>query len=150
MKSQIQSVFIFYFNTNPLIAFAPGRINLIGEHTDYQEGFVFPAAVKQGIWVAIQKNRQKICRLYSLDFDQEFTFDIDAFSPKKGHWATYVMGMSALLQQSGYEIEGFDMVIGGNIPLGSGLSSSAALSVAIGTAISGLFDFQIPKKNIVL
>ncbi|RIW14098.1 galactokinase [Algoriphagus lacus] len=150
MISQLTQIFYSYFASTPLIAFAPGRINLIGEHTDYQEGFVFPAAVEQGIWVGIQKNGQKICRIYSMDFDQEFTFDIDAFSPKKGHWATYVMGMAALLQQSGYEIEGFDMVIGGNIPVGSGLSSSAALSVAIGTAISGLFDFQIPKKNIVL
>ncbi|WP_332913368.1 hypothetical protein [Algoriphagus boritolerans] len=65
---------------------------------------------------------------------------------KKGHWATYVMGMVALLKQAGYSISGFDMVIGGNIPVGSGLSSSAALSVAIGTAISGLFDFKISKK----
>jgi galactokinase len=150
MQSQLTQIFQSYFATTPLIAFAPGRINLIGEHTDYQEGFVFPAAVRQGIWVAIQKNGLKICRLYSKDFDQEFTFELDSFSPKKGHWATYVMGMSALLLQSGYKMEGFDMAIGGNIPVGGGLSSSAALSVAIGTAISACFGFQIPKKNIVL
>jgi galactokinase len=150
MQSQLTQIFQSYFATTPLIAFAPGRINLIGEHTDYQEGFVFPAAVQQGIWVAIQKNGLKICRLYSKDFDQEFTFELNTFSPKKGHWATYVMGMSALLLQSGYKMEGFDMAIGGNIPVGGGLSSSAALSVAIGTAMSVCFGFQIPKKNIVL
>lgn len=150
MISQIQACFQSHFESTPLISFAPGRINLIGEHTDYQEGFVFPAAVKQGIWVAIQKNGGQICRLYSLDFDQEFTFDLTAFSPKKGHWATYVMGMVALLKQAGYPVEGFDMAIGGNIPVGAGLSSSAALSVAIGTGISGLFDFSVPKKNIAL
>ena len=150
MTTHITQTFLSHFSTSPLLAFAPGRINLIGEHTDYQEGFVFPAAVKQGIWVGIQKNELEVCRLYSMDFDQEFTFELGAFSPKKGHWATYVMGMVALLRQAGYQVTGFDLVISGDIPVGSGLSSSAALSVAIGTAISGLFDFKIPKKNIAL
>ena len=150
MQTQLTKTFQSYFATTPLVAFAPGRINLIGEHTDYQEGFVFPAAVAQGIWVGIQKNELTVCRLYSMDFAQEFSFELDFISPKNGHWATYVMGMCALMKQSGYEVQGFDMVIGGTIPVGSGLSSSAALSVSIGTAISSLFDFQIPKKNIVL
>jgi galactokinase len=150
MQSQLTKTFQSYFATTPLVAFAPGRINLIGEHTDYQEGFVFPAAVAQGIWVGIQKNGLTVCRLYSMDFAQEFSFELDFISPKNGHWATYVMGMCALMKQSGYEVQGFDMVIGGTIPVGSGLSSSAALSVSIGTAISSLFDFQIPKKNLVL
>lgn len=150
MITQLTKTYQSYFATTPLVAFAPGRINLIGEHTDYQEGFVFPAAVAQGIWVGIQKNGLTVCRLYSMDFAQEFSFELDFISPKNGHWATYVMGMCALMKQSGYEVQGFDMVIGGTIPVGSGLSSSAALSVSIGTAISSLFDFQIPKKNIVL
>lgn len=150
MLNNITQTFHSHFSGTPIIAFAPGRINLIGEHTDYQEGFVLPAAVEKGIWVAIQKNHLPVCRLYSIDFDQEFKFDLEAFSPKKSHWATYGMGMTALLNQAGYSIPGFDMVIGGNIPVGSGLSSSAALSVAIGTALSGLFDFNIPKKSIAL
>lgn len=150
MQSQLLHSFESNFSRIPLIAFAPGRINLIGEHTDYQEGFVFPAAVDFGIYVGIQKNDLTYCRLYSMDFDQEYSFELDYFSPKNGHWATYVMGMCALMKQSGYKLEGFDLVIGGNIPVGSGLSSSAALSVAIGTAISGLFKFEIPKKNIAL
>ena len=150
MLDNLTKSFQSHFLTSPIIAFAPGRINLIGEHTDYQEGFVFPAAVENGIWVAIQKNEFKVCRLYSLDFDQEFKFDLEAFSPKKGHWATYVMGMVTLLNQAGYSISGFDMVIGGNIPVGAGLSSSAALSVAIGTALSGLLDLKISKKSLAL
>lgn len=150
MIIQLTKTFQSYFASSPLIAFAPGRINLIGDHTDYQEGFVFPAAVNQGIWVGIFKNGMNTCRLYSMDFDQEFTFELDFISPKKGHWATYAMGMCALLKQAGYSVRGFDMVIGGDIPVGSGLSSSAALSVAIGTAVSGLFNFHIPKKNIAL
>jgi galactokinase len=83
MKSKITACFTELFATTPLVVFAPGRINLIGEHTDYQEGFVFPAAVQQGIWAGISKNRLEICRLYSLDFDQEFSFELDHLAPKR-------------------------------------------------------------------
>ncbi|MCS5491779.1 galactokinase [Algoriphagus limi] len=148
MEAQIRSSFKNHFETEPLIAFAPGRINLIGEHTDYQEGFVFPAAVQFGIWVGVQKNQLPYCRLFSLDFEESATFDWKAFSPKKGHWSTYVMGFLAQLHQAGYKFEGFDMVIGGNIPVGAGLSSSAALSVSIGTALSALFEFNLSKLSI--
>lgn len=148
MESQIRFSFKNLFETEPLISFAPGRINLIGEHTDYQEGFVFPTAIQFGIWVAAQKNSLSYCRLYSMDFDEEFTFDWKAFSPKKGHWSTYIMGFLAQLHQAGYKFQGFDMVIGGNIPLGAGLSSSAALSVSIGTALSSLFKLNLSKLAI--
>lgn len=149
MKDKISQTFIRLFNSEPIMAFAPGRINLIGEHTDYQEGLVFPAAVEQGICLAIQKNNLPSCRLYSEDFQEEFVFDISSFSPKKGHWGNYIMGVVSQFQQAGYNLEGFDLVFGGNIPA-SGLSSSAALSVAIGTALTELFKFTITKKSIVL
>ncbi len=150
MKETIGLAFRDLFGSEPIMAFAPGRINLIGEHTDYQEGFVFPAAVAQGIYVAIQANHTDSCRLYSFDFKEEFVFSPDFFSPKKGHWANYVMGMVSQMKQAGYAVQSFDLVIGGDIPVGAGLSSSAAFSVAIGTAISGLFGFNIPKKSIVI
>lgn len=150
MKSQITQAFQRHFEAEPLVVFAPGRINLIGEHTDYQEGFVFPAAVTQGIWVGIAKNKLGVCRAYSLDFEQEFCFELGSMSPKKGHWATYIMGICTLLHQAGYPLENFDLVIGGNIPVGGGLSSSAALSVSLGLALSELFAFAIPKKNLAL
>jgi galactokinase len=150
MKSQITQTFQHHFEAEPLVVFAPGRINLIGEHTDYQEGFVFPAAITQGIWVGIAKNNLEVCRAYSLDFEQEFCFELNSMSPKKGHWATYIMGMCSLLQQAGYPLVNFDLVIGGDIPVGAGLSSSAALSVAMGLALSELFSFPIPKKNLAL
>ena len=150
MKSDLIQSFRHHFETEPLVVFAPGRINLIGEHTDYQEGFVFPAAISQGIWVAIAKNNLGSCRAYSLDFDQEFSFELESMSPKKGHWGTYVMGVCTLLQQAGYPIDNFDLVLGGDIPTGAGVSSSAALSVAVGMGISELFSFQIPKKNLAL
>jgi galactokinase len=148
LTSELKALFHQYFGGNPIIAFAPGRINLIGEHTDYQEGFVFPAAVQFGIWTGVQKNKLPFCRLYSMDFGEEFTFDWRSFSPKKGHWSTYVMGFLAQLKQAGYPFEGFDMVIGGNIPLGAGLSSSAALSVSIGTALSQLFGLKLNPLSI--
>lgn len=150
MTERIFEVFQNLFSKNPLIAFAPGRINLIGEHTDYQEGFVFPAAVEQGIFVAIGRNQEGHCRLYSLDFEEEYTFSLDSISPKKSHWANYVMGMLSQLKQAGFAPQSFDMVIGGTIPVGAGLSSSAALSIAIGTAITSLYGYQVSKKSLVL
>lgn len=150
MKSALIQSFRHHFEAEPLVVFAPGRINLIGEHTDYQEGFVFPAAISQGIWVAIAKNNLGVCRAYSLDFDQEFSFELGSMSPKKGHWATYVMGVCTLLQQAGYLLGNFDLVLGGDIPTGAGVSSSAALSVAVGLGLSEEFSFHIPKKNLAL
>jgi galactokinase len=150
MESALIQSFRHHFEAEPLVVFAPGRINLIGEHTDYQEGFVFPAAISQGIWVAIAKNNLEVSRAYSLDFDQEFSFELGSMSPKKGHWGTYVMGVCTLLQQAGYPLENFDLVLGGDIPTGAGVSSSAALSVAIGMGISEVFSFHIPKKNLAL
>lgn len=85
-----------------------------------------------------------------MNFEQEFCFELDSMSPKKGHWATYIMGMCTLLHQAGYPLENFDLVIGGDIPVGGGLSSSAALSVALGLALTELFAFAIPKKNLAL
>jgi galactokinase len=149
MKDITSHTFRRLFGNEPIVAFAPGRINLIGEHTDYQEGLVFPAAIEQGIWVAIQKNELASCRLYSTDYEEEFVFDINSFSPKKGHWANYIMGMVSQFQQAGYNLNSFDLAFGGNIPA-SGLSSSAALSVAIGTALTELFNLKISKKSIVL
>ena len=148
MKNKVTQTFTKLFQSNPIVAFAPGRINLIGEHTDYQEGLVFPAAIQQGIWVAIQANGLSSCRVYSQDFEEEFVFDIASFSPKKGHWSNYTMGVVSQFQQAGYKLGGFDLVFGGNIPA-SGLSSSAALSVAIGTALTELFKLTITKKSIV-
>lgn len=150
MKSELKKVFKSLFDSEPILAMAPGRINLIGEHTDYQEGFVFPAAVEQGIYVAIQKNTIGHCRLYSIDFKEEFTFSPESFSPLKGHWANYAMGMVSQLKLAGFPPESFDMVIGGDIPLGAGLSSSAALSVGIGSAIALLFGYDISKKSLAI
>lgn len=145
----IQQLFWEIFENEPLLAYSPGRINLIGEHTDYNSGFVMPAAIDKKMVVAIAANESDRACIYSSDFKEEFAFDLMSFGPKKGHWATYIMGITAQLQQAGYPVRGFDMVFGGDIPVGAGLSSSAALECAAGLAISTLFGFNIPPISLV-
>lgn len=149
MKNRIAYKFKELFKTEPILVYSPGRINLIGEHTDYNEGFVMPAAINKMMIVAIAKNGTDQARIFSMDFEEEFAFDTDSFGPKKGHWATYIMGVTAQLKQSGYDVKGYDMVFGGDIPVGAGLSSSAALEAAVGFAIAAAFDFEIPKKSLI-
>ena len=149
MEASIRQTFNDLFATDPILVFSPGRINLIGEHTDYNGGFVMPAAIDKKMIVAIAANNSGQARLFSLDFDEEFAFDLNSFGPKKSHWATFIMGVTAQLQQAGYPVQGFDMVFGGDIPVGAGLSSSAALECAVGFAISQLFNFDIPKRSLI-
>lgn len=149
MIEKIITTFKETFSKEPLVIYSPGRINLIGEHTDYNEGFVMPAAIDKKMIVAIAANQSRQGRIYSMDFNEEFAFDLDSFGPYKGHWATYIMGVTAQLQQAGYAVQGFDMVFGGDIPVGAGLSSSAALEAAVGFAMSTLFGFHIPNRSLI-
>jgi len=150
MKTQIIEKFIEVFQQEPhSVYFSPGRINLIGEHTDYNEGFVMPGAINLGIYVAIAANGLPFSRIYSIDFDEEFSISLNSLAPKKGHWATYIMGVVSQLQQAGYPVKGFDMVFGGDLPVGAGLSSSAAIECAVGFSISSLFGFNIPKHSLI-
>ncbi|MCS4436554.1 galactokinase [Aquiflexum gelatinilyticum] len=149
MKKPIETIFKELFQKEPLMVYSPGRINLIGEHTDYNEGFVMPAAIDKKMIVAIAANRTRQAKVYSVDFEEEFAFNLDSFGPKKGHWATYILGVTAQLQQAGYAVQGFDMVFGGDIPVGAGLSSSAAFEAAVGFALTTLFGFHIPKRSLI-
>ncbi|EOZ97085.1 Galactokinase [Indibacter alkaliphilus LW1] len=149
MKELLINTFRKLFDKEPVLVYSPGRINLIGEHTDYNEGFVMPAAINKKMVVAIAKNSGTQARIFSLDFEEEFAFDTRSFGPKTGHWSTYIMGVTAQLIQAGFPVKGFDMVFGGDIPVGAGLSSSAALEAATGFAIAKAFGFEVSKLSLV-
>ncbi len=126
------------------IVFAPGRVNLIGEHTDYSEGFVMPIAINKGIFLGIRKNdyKNKI-RAYSIDFDQKREIKFEQIQKTKTGWFNYPIGVVKELIKENYTFGGFDLCFTGNLPQGAGLSSSAALEIATGYAIQKVFDIEI-------
>ena len=148
--NEVRSSFEQRFGVEPIVIKAPGRINLIGEHTDYNNGFVLPAAVDQAIYLAIGKSGSSESTLVSLDMDQTFEFSINDFQPTKEKlWANYLMGVVAEIQKSGREVSGFNIVFSGDVPQGSGMSSSAALECGTCFALNELFDLSIPKVKMV-
>lgn len=133
-----------------VIAHAPGRINIIGEHTDYNGGFVLPAAINKTISVGIRKNGNATdCVLYALDQNEQFSFSLDQMKPELGSWANYVMGVVSELQKLGASFTGFDLALGGNVPAGAGMSSSAALECAVGFALNTLFDLGLDRIQLI-
>lgn len=133
--------------------FAPGRINLIGEHTDYNGGNVFPCAITLGTYAIAAKNDLKQIRLYSENFPEAgvISFDLADLDHKKADsWANYPKGMLRYLKEAGHAIpEGMDMVIFGNIPNGSGLSSSASLELLMGVVLDNLFDLNVDRLDLI-
>ena len=144
----LKEKFFQLYNTNPLIVRSPGRINLIGEHTDYNEGFVLPAAIDKEMVLAVAKNNSDSCRLYSLDYDESAEFNLKELKPSDVAWANYILGVADQLQKAGYSIQGFDCVFGGDVPMGAGLSSSAALECGAGFALSQLFEHKIERTQL--
>ncbi|MNX25249.1 Galactokinase [compost metagenome] len=133
----------------------PGRVNLIGEHTDYNDGFVFPAAIDREVAVAMRRRDDLKVQLASETFTQTDRFSLDAFerlSPGPGvpTWSNYVRGVVRILLDAGYPVKGFEAAISGNVPEGAGLSSSAAFEVAVLTALNALYELNIPPKELAL
>jgi galactokinase len=123
---------------------APGRVNIIGEHTDYTGGLVLPVAIDRSIVFAAKKTDKSTIRGYSLNYQQEASCPVGDYDPKHPKpWFRYVMGVLSELHKADYSIKGFDFCIGGDIPIGAGLSSSAALEMAVLTGMEGLFGFKI-------
>ncbi len=149
----IEKVAAFYqrtYNSVPVLTFAPGRINLIGEHTDYNDGFVFPAAIDMGIVAGIQKNNKSSCSVFALDAKQSYAFDKNNLKPiNKGSWKNYVLGVVFEVQKKHQLKTNFDIVFAGNIPSGSGLSSSAALENSIVFGLNVLFDLKMTKEEMI-
>lgn len=139
------------FNSKPeVIANAPGRVNLIGEHTDYNDGFVFPMAIERKIWIAGRKRNDNQINLMSLNNMPAITLEMNSLS-RRDHWSDYPVGVFSELVNSGHRLSGIDAIVYGNIPLASGLSSSAALLVSSLYLYMGLFDLEIePIKRALL
>ena len=136
-------------NTPARIFRAPGRTNLIGEHTDYNDGFVFPAAIDRATWIAIAPRHDRILKIHSEHFNETIEFNIDDTSPApRKHWSDYVRGVAIMLQKSGVGLNGADFLIRSDVPLGSGLSSSASLEVATAFALTALANRELHKLEI--
>jgi galactokinase len=135
------------FHHDPLVIIAPGRINLIGEHTDYNDGFVMPAAIDTHMVFAIAPSGSERSNAYAMDFEEGVTFSIHDLNPGEA-WVNYLMGVMDGFQRRGKEIHGVDCVFGGNIPAGAGLSSSAALCSGFGFALNQLFNCQLTRLDL--
>ncbi|CAN5893987.1 galactokinase [soil metagenome] len=143
MREQIFSAFQERFGQEPVLVRSPGRVNLIGEHTDYNEGFVLPAAIDKEIIFAVAPNGTDTCRFYSFDLDDALDVKLDEVQPSEKGWANYLLGVVDQMQKRGHTVGGFDCVFGGNIPIGSGLSSSAAVECGLAFGLNHLFQLNI-------
>jgi galactokinase len=147
----IKQTFQENFGTQPLMVNSPGRINLIGEHTDYNEGFVFPAAIDMGIVAAIAKSESLVCKAIALDAREQYEFSLNDILPiPKGNWRNYVLGVVAEIQKKSKGVLPFNVVFAGDIPKGAGLSSSAALENSIVFGLNELFNLKLTKHEMIL
>ena len=148
---EVKGCFLDKFKVQPLIVFSPGRINLIGEHTDYNDGFAFPAAINKGIALAISKSNSNTSNAYALNKEELYEFKIENLKPLEGGgWRNYVLGVVAELQKIGKQIGNFNSIFAGNIPSGAGMSSSAALENSFAFALNKLFELGLTKNEMIL
>lgn len=135
MKTRVLQAFAETFGGDPLwVVRAPGRVNLIGDHTDYNEGFVLPMAIDRAVWVALRPRADKKVVLKSLDFGENLDIDLNRLQKGGATWTEYVNAVAWTLQDAGLPLSGWEGVVAGEVPIGSGLSSSAAFELAIARA----------------
>jgi galactokinase len=137
------------FGTDMRIFRAPGRVNLIGEHTDYNDGFVMPAAIGFYTWIAAAKREDRILEAYSDHFEEKITFSLDALEgPPRKHWSDFIRGVAATFGGAGHKLSGANLVIQTEVPLGAGLSSSASLEVATALALTVPAGIAVPRLQL--
>ncbi|MCK9211187.1 MAG: galactokinase [Ignavibacteriaceae bacterium] len=146
---KIEKIYKNMFNDEPLLVRSPGRLNLIGEHTDYNLGFVLPAAINKAVYFAVAPRQDKTCKLFAADLNEAFDFTLDRLVKSDKHWPNYLMGVVDQLIKAGHEINGFNCVFGGDIPIGAGLSSSAAIEAGLAFSLNQIFDLHIDKLSLV-
>jgi len=149
LSSRIIEKFKETFNTDPVVIRSPGRVNLIGEHTDYNNGFVMPAAINKAIYMAVSRRDDNLIHIVSLDLELSYLGDTDKVVPSSLHWPDYILGVIQQIQARGYLVGGFNCVFGGDIPLGSGMSSSAALECATAFSLNELFGLKMDPLTMV-
>jgi len=149
IASKVKTAFLENFPSPPHLYYSPGRINLIGEHIDYNDGFVMPAAIDKGIYYAVALNNTDILNFYSVDFDEKFSIDINDVRKING-WKNYVLSVVNEFKLTDLNIKGFDCVFGGDIANGAGISSSAAVEGGIAFAVNELLHFELSRKELAL
>ena len=148
----IEQTFQKYFgNCDGMVtSIAPGRVNLIGEYTDYNQGFVLPTTIDKAIYLAVRKRLDHTCILHSLNFKASTTFTLDHLIKDNANpWANYIKGVLQVLQNAGHQFRGIEGTIYGDIPIGAGLSSSAALEIATINALQHLFDLPLSPLTMI-
>ncbi len=149
MTASLLKEFEQRYGQEPLLVAAPGRINFIGEHTDYNKGFVLPAAVDKRIYAAMAKNGTGTVNVFARQFSESISFDVNETQPRSG-WINYLLGVTYYAQQTGTAIEGIDVLIDGDVPVGAGMSSSAALCSAYGFALNELFKLDYSRMELAV
>ena len=143
-QQQVLTSYEEKYKTEPKLFFSPGRINLIGEHIDYNHGYVMPAAIDKGVWYAVAANNTNTANFYAVDFNESYSTEIDKVAPNES-WKNYVLGVLHILEEVKIKIGGFDCAFGGNLPVGAGLSSSAAVEGGLLYALNTLFNLQLDR-----
>jgi galactokinase len=138
-------------DNSPRIFRAPGRVNLIGEHTDYNDGFVMPAAIDRSVFVRVWAREDRKLEIRSENFGDQVEFDLDEPNPQaRGHWSDYVVGVAVMLERAGHRLRGAHLHIMGEVPVGSGLSSSAAIEVATACALTANSHLHLDRRELAL
>lgn len=149
MINSITRLFQEKFAEQPTLFHSPGRINILGEHTDYNEGFVLPAAIDKNIYLAISKRTDNEVHLFAADYHEGFATNTESIQPATIQWPNYILGVVDQLQKKGHHVGGFNLVIDGDIPIGAGLSSSAAVECAVIFALNDIFGFGLSRLQMV-
>jgi galactokinase len=145
----VKKRYLELFSEEPVVVRSPGRVNIIGEHTDYNEGFVLPAAIDKAAYVAAGRRPDGNIRLYAEEMNETFETSLSALAPSDKGWPNYVLGVADQLVKAGHPLSGFNLVLSGDVPIGAGLSSSAAIECATGFVLNELFGLAIPRLELV-
>ncbi len=151
MKEIVIEAFTNQFGAEPTwLTRSPGRVNIIGEHTDYNDGFVLPMAINYATWIALRPRKDSQVRIKALDMSEDLVFDLNGFTKKTSGWQEYIKGVAWALQEEGFALGGWEGVFSGNVPIGAGLSSSAALELALARAYALVSDLEWDPRQIAL